>query len=145
MYAENIVFQLTPAGIHRRKKVKRAIQIFKSHFISGLCTVDPKFPLNLWDKLTPQEVLTLNILRASSIKPRISSYAQVHGAFNYNRTPLPPPQAPKSLLTSVQNHQFWAPHALHDLYIGSAMKYYCCHRIWIPSTNSSRICETVKW
>ena len=69
MYSENVDFQLTPAGIHRRNKAERAIQTFKSHFISGLCTVDPKFPLNLWDKLLPQAILTLNLLRPSNINP----------------------------------------------------------------------------
>lgn len=91
MYKENIDFQLTPAGIHRRNKAERAIQTFKSHFISGLCTVDPTFPLNLWDKLIPQAILPLNLLRASNINPQLSSYAQVHGAFDYNRTHLAPP------------------------------------------------------
>lgn len=53
MYKDNVNFQLTPAGIHRRNKAKRAIQTFKSHFIAGLCIVDPAFTLNLWDKLIP--------------------------------------------------------------------------------------------
>ena len=83
MYAENIDFQLTSAGTHRRSKSERAIQTFKSHFISGLCTVDPKFPLNLWDKLLPQAILTFNLLCLSNINPRLSAYIQVYGSFNY--------------------------------------------------------------
>ena len=74
MYAENVDFQLTPAGVHRRNRAERAIQTFKNHMIAGLCTVDPQFPLNLWDKLIPYALLTLNLLRPSRINPRLSAY-----------------------------------------------------------------------
>ena len=71
MYKEDVDFQLTPAEIHRRNKAEQAIQNFKSYLIAGLCTVHPKFPLNLWDKLIPQVILTLNLLHPSNINPRL--------------------------------------------------------------------------
>ena len=42
---EKIAFQLVPPGNHRANAAERAIQTFKSHFISGLAGVDPKFSL----------------------------------------------------------------------------------------------------
>jgi hypothetical protein len=39
---------------HRVNAAKRMIQTFKDHFISALATTDSEFPLQLWDKLTPQ-------------------------------------------------------------------------------------------
>ena len=33
----NIKYQLVPSHIHRQNAAKRAIQIFKAHFISGIC------------------------------------------------------------------------------------------------------------
>jgi hypothetical protein len=62
MAAENIDYQLVPPGIHRRNAAERAIHTFKNHFIAGLCTTDPKFPLVLWDQLLPQALITLNLL-----------------------------------------------------------------------------------
>ena len=47
MYLENIDFQLTPVGIHQRNKAEKTVQTFNNHIIAGLCTVNPKFPLNL--------------------------------------------------------------------------------------------------
>jgi hypothetical protein len=64
-------YQLAPPHVHRRKNVERAIQTFKKHFIAGLCSVDLKFPLKLWDKLLPQATITLNLLRKSRINPRM--------------------------------------------------------------------------
>jgi hypothetical protein len=47
--------------------------------------------MNLWCCLICQAEIMLNLLRASRINPRLSDYAQLSGAFNYNATPLAPP------------------------------------------------------
>jgi hypothetical protein len=79
---QGISYQLAPPHIHRRKNAERAIQTFKNQFIAGLsCSVDPTFPLKLWDKLLPQATITLNLLRKSRINPRMSAYAQLNGRF----------------------------------------------------------------
>jgi hypothetical protein len=83
-----IAFQLAPSHCHRRNAVERAIRTFKNHFIAGLCSTNRDFPLNLWDKLLPQCLLTLNLLRRSRINPQLSAQAHMHGAFDFNRTPL---------------------------------------------------------
>jgi hypothetical protein len=38
-------FQLTPPHMHRINAAERAIRTFKNHFIAGLCSTDPNFPL----------------------------------------------------------------------------------------------------
>jgi hypothetical protein len=87
---QGIDYQLAPPHIHRRNNAKRAIQTFKNHFISRLCSVDPNFPLKLWDKLLPQATITLNIFMKSRSNPRMSACAQLNGHFDFNRTPLAP-------------------------------------------------------
>ena len=71
MTDENFDYQLTPAGFHRQNWVERSIQTFKNHFISGLWSTHPDFPLNLLDKLLPQATLTLNLNRLSHINPQL--------------------------------------------------------------------------
>ena len=46
--------QLVKPHHHCVNAAERAIQTFKNHFISGLCTVNHKFPLQLWCDLLPQ-------------------------------------------------------------------------------------------
>jgi hypothetical protein len=87
---QGIDYQLAPPHIHRRNNAERVIQNFKNHFIPGLCSVDPNFPLKLWDKLLPQATLTMNLLRKSRINPRMYAYAQRNGHFDSNRTPMAP-------------------------------------------------------
>ncbi len=62
-------FQLVPSDVHRRNHAERAIRMFKAHFLTILASVDPTFPLHLWDLLLPQAELTLNLLRQSALNP----------------------------------------------------------------------------
>ena len=88
---EAVDFQLTHARSHRRNAAERAIRTWKNHFVAILCGTDPNFKMVLWDKLLPQAIISLNLLRASHLNPNLSAYAQLHGAFDFNRTPLAPP------------------------------------------------------
>ena len=90
MTAENIDFQLAPPNMHRRNAAKCAIRTFKNHFITILCGTDPKFPIQIWDCLLDQAQITLNLLYASHINPRLSAHTQLHGALDFNQTPLGP-------------------------------------------------------
>ena len=145
MDAAGVDYQLTPAGTHRRNSAEKAVQTFKNHFISGLCSAHPNFPLNQWDRLIPQANITLNLLRPSRINPQLSAYAQVYGAFDYNKTPLAPPGI--KILSHVlpDNQKSWAPHAEDGFYLGPALKHYRCHKVWITRTAAERIANTVKW
>jgi hypothetical protein len=48
--SEAIQYQFVPPGVHRANSAERAIRTFKNHFIAGLATTDPNFPMHLWDK-----------------------------------------------------------------------------------------------
>ena len=48
--SHDITYRLTPAGNHGRNAAERAIQTFKNHFIAGLCSVHPRFPLQHCDE-----------------------------------------------------------------------------------------------
>jgi hypothetical protein len=73
---------------HQQNLAERAIQTFKNHFKAIIAGVDDNFPMNLWDRLLPQTVLTLNLLQQSNIAPTVSAYQYIHGAFNYNKMAL---------------------------------------------------------
>jgi hypothetical protein len=63
LVASDIDFQLAPPHVHRRNAAERAIRTFKNHFIVALCSTNLYFPLNMWDELLPQCLITLNLLR----------------------------------------------------------------------------------
>jgi len=140
---ENCDIQLVPPDTHRRNHAERAIQTFKSHFISILAGVDPSFPMNLWDCLIPQTVMTLNLLRRSHKNPAISAYQHVNGNFDYNKTPLAPLGCAVEIHESTNRRQSWDPHSLSGWYIGTSTEHYRCHRIFCKKTRSERISDTV--
>ena len=80
----NIDYQLVPPHLHRRNAAERAIRSFKNHFLAGLATVNTKFPIHEWDRLLPQALLTLNLLRNSRVNPKLSAWTYLHGIFDFN-------------------------------------------------------------
>ena len=137
--------KLFPPAVHRRNAAERAIRTFQNHFIAGLCSVDKDFPLHLWDQLLVQAELTLNLLRGSRLNPKLSSWAQVNGTFDFNRVPLAPPGCRVLIHDKPQNRTTWSPHALDGWYVGPAPDSYRCYRIWMWDTRATRICDTVSW
>jgi hypothetical protein len=142
---QNISFQLTPANLHRRNAAERAIRTFKNHFIAGLSTVDPAFPLYLWCRLLPQAEMTLLLLRKSRINPNLSAYAQLFGQFDYNKTPLGPPGCRVVVFNRPEQRNSWDNHGEINYYVGPAMEHYRCFTTVNPSTSRDRIAETVEF
>jgi len=136
MRQEEIDFQLVPPGMHRCNAAERVIRTWKNHFIAGLCTTDPNFPLFLWDTLVTQANLTLNLLRASRLNPKLSSYAQLHGNFDFNRTPLAPPGTKVVIHVKPDKRKSWDPHGNTGWYTGPAMEHYRCYNIYVPKTRA---------
>jgi hypothetical protein len=86
-----IDYQLVPPHFHRRNAAERAIRTLKEHFLAGLSSVDPAFPLHLWDRLLSQAEITSNLLRTSRLHPQFSAAAHFHGLVDYNKTAFAPP------------------------------------------------------
>jgi hypothetical protein len=87
---QDVKLQLVEPHNHRVNAAKRAIQTFKNRFIGALGTTDADFPLQLWDKMTPQVQDSINILRRSCIDPDKSAYEILEGPYDWNRYPMAP-------------------------------------------------------
>jgi hypothetical protein len=136
-------YQLVPPHTHRRNAAERAIRTFKNHFIAGLCSTNPDFPLQLWDRLLPQAEITLNLLRASRTQPNKSAYEVMFGPYDYNSHPLMPPGTKIVIHEKPGQRASWDPHGKQGWYIGPALEHYRCHRCHISTTNAERISKTV--
>jgi hypothetical protein len=137
--------QLAPPNMHRTNAAEKAIDIWKCHFIAGLSTVHPEFPMHLWCRLIEQATTTLNLLRPARTNPKLSAYAQLNGAFDYNRTPLAPPGSKVLIHETPANRRTWDPHGVDGWYIGGAPEHYRCHRVYVSKTRAERIAKTVEF
>ena len=142
---KNIDYQLVPPHMHRRNLAERAIQTFKSHFIAMLCGCDPTFPLHLWCRLLPQAELTLNLIRTSRLNPKLSAYAQIHGQFDYNRTPIIPAGTRVIVFENAAQRGTYGAHGTDGWYLGPAMHHYRCYRCYINATGGERTPDTVEF
>ncbi len=142
---EGIDCQLVLPHLHHHNAAEWAIQTFKNHFIAGLCSTDKDFPIHLWDRLVPQAELTLNLLRGSRLNPKISAWAQLHGAFNFNWTPIVLPGMWVLIHEKPSVRGTWAPHAVDGWYLGPALHSYQCYTVWSKDTHAQRICDTLTW
>ena len=140
-----ITYQLVPPHLHRRNMAERAIQTFKAHFISCLCTASSKFPAKEWDRLLPQCETTLNLLRPCRYNPKLSAYAALNGTFNFNATPLAPFGTKCLIHEKPDNRASWATRGTDAWYIGPAMHHYRCVQCYVPATNATRIADTVQY
>jgi hypothetical protein len=140
---QNCTIQLVPPNNHRCNLAERAIQTFKSHFIAIIAGEDNSFPMQLWDKLLPQTILTLNLLRQSNAVPSVSAYQYVRGTFDYNKTPLGPMGSAVQMHESRDNRGTWAERSIDGWYLGTSLKHYRCHIIHVKKTKSERISDTV--
>jgi hypothetical protein len=141
---QNIALQLVTPHLHRQNAAERAIQTFKNHFVAGLCSVDKQFPMHLWCELLPQATLTLNLMQTSCINPTISAATQLCGKFDFNRTPLAPPDTRVVAHVKPKAHRSWAPNGEDAWYVGPATYHYRCHRVWMTGTNKT-IVDTVEF
>ena len=133
-------YEIVTTGVHRRNPAERAIQTFKSHFISIINGIDVGYPRDGWDYLIPQVNMTLNMLRKCSVNPAHSAYSYIHGAFDYNRYPLAPLGC-RSIVheKTIRNggkRGSWDNKGQIGYYIGPAMKSYRCWRFYIPRTRA---------
>jgi hypothetical protein len=143
LHQQDITFQLVPPYSHRRNSAERAIISFKDHLIAGLCSTDKSFPMHLWDRLLPQAVMTLNMLRTSRISPKLSAATHIFGQYDFNRSPMAPPGTRIIEHEKQSKRRTWAPHGQYGWYIGPALELYRCYKVYITKTRGHRIVETV--
>jgi hypothetical protein len=120
----DVEYQFVPPHCHRRNAAERAIPTFKEHFVAGLSSVYPSFPLHLWDRLLPQAEITLNLVRTSRLHPQLSAAAHFHGLVDYNKTAFAPPGCKIIAHDKSGNRRMWATHRQNGYSLGPAIHHY---------------------
>jgi hypothetical protein len=90
--------------------------------------------MHLWNRLLPQAVITLNILRTSRINPKLSAATHIYGQYDFNRAPMAP-QGTRVIAHETPNRRrTWAPYVQDGWYIGPALEHYRCYTVYITKT-----------
>ena len=99
--------------------------------------------MSLWDKLLPQAELTINLLRQSNSTPNVSAHAHLFGVFDFNKMPLAPLGCAIQIHEDPDKRASSAPHTVDGWYLGASPEHYRAHKVYVKSTRSERISETV--
>ena len=130
---------------NRNNQAERTIQIFKSHFKAALAMVDPNFPLSKWDRLIPQDNLTLNLLRSVRSNPKLSAYSYVYGTFNFMATLLALPRTKVVAHIHPDNRGLWELNGKVGWYVGPALNHYHCLEVYFLRTCETRYYDIVEF
>jgi hypothetical protein len=136
---EECDLQLVEPHNHRVNAAERAIRTFKDAFISALTTTDKDFPLQLWDKITPQVIITLNMMRASRVDPTKSAHEILYGAYDWNRYPLAPLGCRAVIYEDGNTRGSWASRGVDGWYLGPSKDHYRCDMYYVPETRGYRV------
>jgi hypothetical protein len=142
---KNIAYQLVPPHCHRRNDAERDIRTFKEHFVAGLSSVDPSFPMHLWDRLLAQAEITLNLLRTSRLHPQLSAAAHYHGLVDYNNTDFALPGCKIIAHEKPGKRRTWAPRGQYEYSLGPDMHHYRCQNVYISTTTIECIVDTLEF
>ena len=85
-----VEYQLVPPHIHPRDAAEIVIRTLKAHLISILASISKSPPKNLWDLIIPQIELKLNLMKQSTLNPKISAWEYFLGTFEFKATLLGP-------------------------------------------------------
>jgi hypothetical protein len=141
-----IEFNFIAAGNHRANKAERAIQSWKNHFIAGIATVDPDFPMNQWSKFLLQAELTLNHLRPFANNDKISAYEGIFKTkFDFQAHPIAPIGTKVVVYEPSDQRASWSPHGIQGFYLGPSLNHYRSVAVYIPNTNGIRISDQCQY
>ena len=71
-----------------------------------------------WDRIIPQSNITLDLLQSSRANRKLSAYACIHGALNFQATPMALLGTRVIVHTNPDNKSFWDINGQHGWYIG---------------------------
>ena len=102
----------------------RAIRTFNSHFLAGLSSCDPLFPIDKWNRLLEQAELTLNLLRTARCNPNLLAHPYLHGIYDFNRETLAPPGTKVIIHQRPSVQKSWGYHGKGGWYVGPVKHHY---------------------
>jgi hypothetical protein len=77
--------------------------------------------------------------------PQLSVAAHYHGLVDYNKTSFAPPGCKIIAHKKPGKRRTWAPRGQHGYSLGPAMHHYRCQNVYISTTASERIVDTLEF
>ena len=102
-------------------------------------------PTDIGGQLLPQAELTLNLLRQATIKPELSAWTYMMGAFNYDATSLGPLGCPVMIHKKTSNRKSWDFRSKEGWSVGVSFEHYRCQLVIPADTREINVSDTVEF
>eukprot|EP00957_Ditylum_brightwellii_P206085 15346748-Ditylum_brightwellii.AAC.1 len=63
----------------------------------------------------------------------------LEGAHDFSAHPLAPPGCELMVHQNIDQTTSWGLNGIKGWYLGPSCKHYCCHNVYIPSTQGERV------
>eukprot|EP00804_Cyclotella_cryptica_P028568 CCRYP_015819-RA/>CCRYP_015819-RA protein AED:0.41 eAED:0.38 QI:0/0/0/1/0/0/4/0/399 len=114
----------TKATIQLSQCFRKSNTNMEEHWLSGMGTLDPNCPIQLWCQFIEQGQDTINLLCISQFNPKLSTYAVLEEQFNFDKTPLAPVGTRALILLDPRARKTWQNHAFDAWYDGPVKNHY---------------------
>ena len=84
----------------------------------------------------------MNLLCNTRVNPKLSAWSYLFGNFDFNKTPLAPPETKLIIHNKPSNHGSWDFHGDDVFYIGLSLEHYRFIKTYIPKTHAERLTDT---
>jgi hypothetical protein len=101
--------------------------------------------MHLWDSVIPQAEMTLNLLCSSRLHLQLSVAARFHGLIDYDKTSFALPGCKIIAHEKSSQRRTWTIHFQPGYSLGPNMHHYRCQNVYITSTASERIVDTLEF
>eukprot|EP00957_Ditylum_brightwellii_P052574 3986220-Ditylum_brightwellii.AAC.1 len=82
----------------------------------------PTCPISLWCRFIEQANITINLLQALCVNPKVSAWAYLNGHFDFDRTPLAPVGTKCIIYEDPKSQGTWDVHGKDAFYLGPALE-----------------------
>ncbi len=143
--AEQVKIQYTPPDMHPTNPAKRAIRLWKNHFMVSIARIPSFFLIANWCRLTPQSNMTLNMMHPCHLNPLLSTHKAMDGSFSFNAMPLAPLGTEVLVHLKPTRGKSWGYHAVKAWYLSHAANHYQCIQVIMRDTEGERITITFRF
>ena len=88
--------------------------------------------------------MTLNMLQTSRQNNNKTTFEELHGPFDFNKTPIAPLGTKALIYDDPDSRTSWAPHGTDAYYVSPALQHYRCLRFFTPDTRAFRTSGSYK-
>ena len=115
------------------------MQTYKNRFVGVFSGLHDSSPMQIWCRLLRQAKMKLNLQQKSAITPKISTYANVHGPYNFMHKPISPLGCPVLAHENPYKRGSWADHAINAWNLSTSMEQHRYLNVYIKHTRYERI------